>query len=161
MTTCVRVQPLDAESYAPFGTILAVPERSPDIAGQHNRYWDHAVPFRVRGAPQVGFLEVYWRPLVVTTLERHLLHTQAFIPLEGKPLIQAVAPPSTRCTPDPREVRAFLLDGSAGVLLHEGTWHHLFFPLVPKAHVVLLLQEGTKEHDMEIVPLPEPIEIRI
>lgn len=152
---------MTAEAFEPFGTLLTVPQRKPDIAGEHHRYWDDAVPFQVDGVPQVGFLEVSFRPLVVPSMERHLLHTQTFIPLAGSPLVLVVAPPSARVEPDVEAFRAFLLDGRQGVLLRRGTWHHFAFSLVPTAHVVILLQEGTKETDMHVVQLAEAIRVQL
>jgi ureidoglycolate lyase len=156
----IRVEPLTKEAFAPFGAIIAPPPRDPDIETPFNRYWDGVAPFRVQGAPQIAFLRVFWRSLVVPSLERHFTHTQAFIPLCGHPLVFVLAPPSEG-GPELDRARAFLLDGSAGVVLHEGTWHHLLFPLVPEAHVLLLLEEGTKEHDMHVEQLPESIEVHL
>ena len=47
----------------------------------------------------------------------------------GSPAIVAVAKPTDRrdrdAAPPPGAVRAFLLDGSVGYALHQGTWHSL------------------------------------
>ena len=153
------ISSLTAAGFSSFGCVIETPSRNPDIATKDNRYWDGVVPFRATGIPQVGFLEVYWRPLIVSAIEQHHTHTQAFIPLGGVSLIQVVAPPGTNPAVDPEALRAFFLDGTKGVLLHEGTWHALLFPLAPVAHIMLLLQEGTKEHDMHVVTLPEPVRI--
>lgn len=161
MSVAIPVEALSPDAFAPFGSVLDVPSRAPDIETQNNRYWDGAVPFRTSGVPQVGFLKAFWRPLVVPTMERHLSHTQGFIPLGARPAVFAVAPPGSDPIPDVTRMRAFLLDGTQGVMLHEGTWHHLIFPLVPEAHFALLLQEGTKENDMHVVALTEAVAIRL
>jgi ureidoglycolate lyase len=160
VTRTIQIESLTAQTFAPFGAIIAPPDREPDITTEFNRYWDGAAPFRVQGVPQIAFLRVFQRSLVVPSFERHFTHTQAFIPLRGHPLVFVLAPPSEG-EPDLDRVRAFLLDGTTGVVLHEGTWHHLLFPLVPEAHVLLLLQEGTKETDMHVTQLPEPVEVRL
>ena len=158
MEAAVEIEALTPCAFSPFGAVMSAPTREPDIASEFNRYWDQVVPFRVVGIPQIGFLRVRSRPLVVSWLERHLAHTQAFIPLGGHPCVIAVAPPAT-ASPVSADVRAFLLDGSTGVVLDEGTWHHLVFPLVPETDVILLLAQDTKDTDMHIVQLPAPVRL--
>ena len=65
-------------------------------------------------------------------MERHFHVSQAFIPLGGEHAVVAVAPPSADrgSVPELEAIRAFLLEGSKGYVLHKGTWHSLDrFPL--------------------------------
>ena len=155
----IKVQPLTPEAFQPFGVVLQLPQRSPDIETEINRYWDDAAPFRVTGAPQLGFLEAHRRPFVVEWMEFHKSHTQGFIPLGGESFIIAVAPPGTPLVQVPYAVQAFLMEGSCGVIIHQFTWHHVLFPLAPRAHAIVLLQQGVRENDMFISRLVEPVEI--
>jgi hypothetical protein len=81
-------------------------------------------------------------------MERHFHVSQAFIPLGGQRAAVAVAPPSADPDGVPRldAIRAFLLDGSKGYVLHQGTWHSLDrFPLhPPDARFVMLTDHETQ-----------------
>lgn len=158
-TILIAARPLTREAFAPFGEIIDMPSRPPDILTEQNRYWDDVVRYDVGGVAEVAFLEVYRRPFRFHTMERHLTHTQGFIPLEGKPMLFALAPHSDRPEPDPAQVRAFYLDGKRGVMLHVGTWHHLLFPLDASSRAVLLLRQGTRLDDMNVVDLGETRDI--
>ena len=68
------------------------------------------------------------RPLRVSWMERHFLHTQTFFPL-GAPFVAVLAPPGEGELPDLDAARAFVFDGSAGLMLHLGTWHEFPFAL--------------------------------
>ncbi|EOD24063.1 hypothetical protein EMIHUDRAFT_207144 [Emiliania huxleyi CCMP1516] len=77
-------------------------------------------------------------------LERHYKHTQAFIPLEGKPLVGFFAPSNESAEePDLDAVRCFAFDGSAGFVMHKGVWHEQPFPLVPGTKAVCILRNET------------------
>jgi ureidoglycolate lyase len=89
---------------------------------------------------------VHRRPLEVRWLERHYKHTQTFIPLGGKPFVIALAKPTATEFPDPRDVRAFLFDGSCGITMHVGTWHEFPFALVDPTDLVVILRSETNEN---------------
>jgi ureidoglycolate hydrolase len=113
----------------------------------------------VTGAPLLGFLEAHQRPLALDWMEFHRTHTQGFIPLGGASFIIAVAPPDTPPGQLHHGVRGFFMDGSCGVILHERTWHHVLFPLAPRANAIVLLQEGVREHDMNTAQLDSALEL--
>ncbi len=157
-TRQIRVEPLTPGSFAPFGEIIDPGSRPPDIQTAANRYWDGATKLTCKSRQiQVGFLTSLLRPLRFAWMERHLEATQAFIPLEGKPSVFALAPPTAGPQPDPDQLTAFLLDGRRGVNLHLGTWHHLIFPLVPEAHYVMILREDSRVDDMHVVDLRQQL----
>lgn len=83
------------------------------------------------------------RPGEVRYMERHFEHTQAFIPLSGKPFVAVMAPPCDGELPDPTAVRAFLFDGSAGFVMHRGTWHEFPFAVEDDTQIVVLLSSQT------------------
>lgn len=157
-TRQIRVQPLSAEAFAPFGEIVDPGDRPPDIQTRANRYWDFATRLQCKSRQiQVGFLTTYLRPLRFDWMERHLEATQAFIPLEGRPGIFALAPPTAGPRPDLDRLAAFLLDGRRGVNLHLGTWHHLMFSLAPEASYVMILREASRIDDMHVVDLRQDL----
>lgn len=153
------IQPLTEDGFAPFGTVLQTPTRPTDLHSSVNRYWDEPVPFRVTAPPLLGFLEAHWRPFSLDWMEFHRSHTQGFLPLGGAAFVIAVAPPDTPPAELHNEVRAFFLDGTCGVILHERTWHHVLFPMAPKANAIVLLQQGVKEGDMNVSQLETAVEL--
>ena len=158
----VRAQPLTPQAFAPFGEIIDPQDRPPDIETTINRSWDGVTRLECRSrAIQVGFVTAYQRPLRAAWMERHLEATQAFIPLEGRPSVFVLSPPSRDPRPDLAQATAFLLDGRRGVNLHVGTWHHLIFPLVPEASYVMILREASRIDDMHVVDLRQDLETEI
>jgi ureidoglycolate lyase len=84
-------------------------------------------------------------------MERHFHVSQAFIPLGGEHAAVAVAPPSDDpgSVPALDEIRAFLLDGSKGYVLHKGTWHSLDrFPLRPPDTRFVMLTDHETQGDL-------------
>lgn len=79
----------------------------------------------------------------VRYMERHFQHTQVFMPLGGKPFVVVMAPPSSEDLPDLSAARAFLFDGSAGFLMHIGTWHEFPFAIEPSTEIVVILSSQT------------------
>ncbi|MCL5076209.1 MAG: ureidoglycolate lyase [Chloroflexi bacterium] len=156
----IQARPLTEEAFGPFGEVIGPPLRPPDIESPVNKYWDHVVRLEMLNkATQIGFLTVHFRELRFHQMERHLQASQAFIPLRGQPSIIALAPAGDisdlEVGPNPEEVTAFLLDGSVGINLARGTWHHLIFPLAPSADFVMILREHTMYDDMHMVNLLE------
>ncbi|MEZ5653778.1 MAG: ureidoglycolate lyase [Burkholderiaceae bacterium] len=60
-------------------------------------------------------------PMEVTTLERHPLGAQAFMPLDGRPYLVVVADDQHD---GPVAPRAFFARGDQGICFGPGVWHH-------------------------------------
>ena len=122
--------PLTPEAFAPFGQVLA---SEPHVA---------AVERRGDEAWLLNVLSYDHRPLVCDHLNAHHRATQALVPLGGRRALLIVAPAdATFATSDDLAlVRAFVLDGRAGVNLSLGTWHWGPYPIGD--HVDLLNLQG-------------------
>lgn len=83
------------------------------------------------------------RPAEVRYMERHFQHTQAFIPLGGKPFVAVLAPPCDDDMPDLTASRAFYFDGSVGFCMLRGTWHEFPFALEEDTQLIVLLSNQT------------------
>ena len=144
----VRIEPLTPEAFEPFGRLIATRDGPPDYRGASGTQGWH-VAFE-SGQPLLSVLKTPYLGLQFGKMERHLHVSQAFVPLGGGPAAVAVAPP----TPDgsrPRleEIRAFLLDGSQGYVLHLGTWHSLDrFPLAPPDTTFLMITDQETQRDL-------------
>ncbi|MET0364557.1 MAG: ureidoglycolate lyase [Sphingobium sp.] len=136
-----------AEALAAFGALIGGP---PDESARLSNFYDQAVmvqksPFQSALPVEISVCTIEPRALRVRWMERHFQHTQAFLPLGGKPFVMVLAPPTEDDLPDPDAVRAFLFDGSAGFLLHIGVWHEFPFAVEPNTQVaVLLTKEATQ-----------------
>jgi ureidoglycolate hydrolase len=131
----IKVEPMEPDTFNPFGTLIHAGGRPPDFRGGGQSVgW--AVPFESDGRPQVTVVTSPFQGLRFGKLERHFGVTQAFIPFGGSPAVVAVAAPAPHpdrdLVPRPEDVRAFLIDDRKGYLLKRGTWHALDrFPLHP------------------------------
>jgi ureidoglycolate lyase len=145
----IRIEPLTAEAFAPFGGIIDVGARAPDyVAASGTQGWHVAFE---SGRPLVSLLRTPYQGLRFRTMERHFQVSQAFIPLGGEHAAVAVAPPSAdrEGVPQLDAIRAFLLDGSRGYVLHRGTWHSLDrFPLRPPDTRFVMLTDHETQADL-------------
>jgi ureidoglycolate lyase len=145
----IRIEPLTAEAFAPFGRLIDVGDRAPDYVGASGTEGWH-VAFE-SGRPLVSLLRTPFQGLRFKTMERHFHVSQAFIPLGGEHAAVAVAPRSDDAANVPKldEIRAFLLDGSKGYVLHRGTWHSLDrFPLRPPDTRFVMLTDHETQTDL-------------
>lgn len=120
MSDAIRAEPLTAQGFAPFGTVIeADPATAREInAGFTTRF--HALAtVDVDGAAILSIFRGRERPLSVAMLERHPMGTQAFMPLGGRDWLVVVAE-----RPEPAALRAFRARGDQGVQYARGVWHH-------------------------------------
>lgn len=138
----VKVQNATPEKLAPYGTVLGY---DPSIAPMPIDFYDGAArvrrvaPFTARGDIEMPIVTLQRRPLKVRWMERHFHHTQGFISLGGKPFVGCFAPPTTGDMPEIDKIEAFLFDGSAGFLMHIGTWHEFPFALLDDTNMMVIL----------------------
>ena len=130
----VKIEKLTEEAFAAYGEVLGSTQRPPDwksVAGVPTWF----SKFSVKGTATVGFnIYDYEKPPTeyqIYQLEHHPNVKQTMIPLDGKPSVVYVAPPSPwRTKPDLDRFKAFLLDRSSGVVFDELTWHAHEAPVV-------------------------------
>jgi ureidoglycolate lyase len=136
------------ESVAPYGTLIDVPVKTSalPIAFYEGtvRVYKPAL-FVSDEDTEITLASVDRRDMQVVWLERHFKHTQAFVPLSGRPFIMVMSPATKGFLPDPAAAQALLFDGSAGVSLHIGTWHEFPFALQDDTRLIVVLRgEATK-----------------
>lgn len=147
----IKVALLDEGAFAPFGEVLAAKGRAPDFTGIGSVGWKAG--FACGGPPELMVYSSRYTGLRFTLLERHFDVTQTFIPLGRVPAVVAVAAPTEgERLPEPGDVQAFLLDGSAGYVLRQGTWHSLDrFPLYPPSAEIVILTARETQRELETV----------
>ena len=146
----IKIEPMTAEAFAPFGELISAKDRPPDFRSESGTEgW--AIEFH-SGTPLVMLLKTPYQGFGFSKLERHFHVTQSFLPLGGSPAVVAGVPPGTgdRATlPAPEDVRAFLLDGKTGYALRKGTWHSLDrFPLYPPSTEWVILTDHETQQDL-------------
>jgi len=148
-----------AESIKGYGWLIGEPagvERDKiDFYGREVRVTNPA-EFKSNDDTTLNLVSFRPRPYEVRWMEYHTKHTQCFIPLSGKPFYMVLGKPTQRrpdgswdesqkSQPDLDDVTAFYFDGSAGIVMHIGTWHEVPFPIDGDTHFVAVLTNETND----------------
>ncbi len=132
-TKYLKIEPITEKAFVPFGDILGSLSRKPDRQVSNNISWWSK--FECTGKVNVSYVKYLYRhpptDYELTRVSQHKSVTQAIIPLEAKPSIFICAPPTPWGVKPPLDsFRAFLLDGTAGVVMKKLCWHTLGAPAV-------------------------------
>ena len=131
MTAPIRIEPLTAAAFAPFGDMLEAagePDRLIN-EGLCERFHDRArLDFGQDGRPGISMFRAQPRtlPYELTLVERHPDGSQAFIPMTADPFLAIVAEDTDG---RPGNVRAFLTETGQGINILRNTWHGVLAPL--------------------------------
>jgi ureidoglycolate lyase len=180
----ITAEPLTRESFAPYGDVLApTPGRIDNntlLDGGHARmsdpvpgerrddfdvldYWGDIATIS-RDTMRLGYLRTKKRALAFSWFERHLKGTQSFMPLGGTDSVICVgraSDPALGALPDLSTVKAFRMDGRAGINLHPGTWHWTPFPVGDAADFIILVREAVVDDDLHFIDLEARMNTRI
>lgn len=143
----IVVEPLTAEAFAEFGTVIeADPSTAVEInTGYTTRYHALAEAAVGDGDAIISIFRGRVRPLTVGMLERHPLGSQAFIPLGGRPWLAVVSD-----TPDLANCRAFYCAGHQGLQYDVNVWHHPLLVLDETQDFLIIDRAGAGENLEEI-----------
>lgn len=124
--TDIRIQPLTAVAFAPFGDVLncdGAPDRIIN-AGLCGRFHDRAQVDVGDGRAGISLFRSELRalPYQLDLIERHPLGSQAFIPMSMDGFLVVVAG-------DDLVPQAFVTAPGEGINFHRGTWHGVLTPL--------------------------------
>lgn len=128
--TDIRIRPLDAAAFAPFGDVL-------DCAGQPDRIINQGLCGRYHDRARLDFgdgragislfrAEPRTLPLRLDMVERHPDGSQAFVPMSMAPFLVVVAPDENGRPGTPLALET--IPGQA-INFHRGTWHGVLTPL--------------------------------
>jgi ureidoglycolate lyase len=149
-TSSLSLQPLTAESFAPFGDVI---ERNAAFLreinyGKTEKFADLA---KVDTQDQGGRTAVHiYRskpltlPLAIEVMERHPLGSQAMIPLHDRPFLIVVA--ARGAAPEASQLKGFYSNGQQGVNYHKGVWHHYQITLHEVSEYLVIDREGPGEN---------------
>lgn len=131
MSREIKVVPLSAAAFVPFGDVLDA-SGTPDKminAGLCGRHHDRAaLDFGPDGRAGISIFNAEPRslPYELTLLERHPEGSQAFLPMTENPFLVIVAPDENGT---PGRPRAFMTAPHQGINFHRGVWHGVLTPL--------------------------------
>lgn len=153
-TRTLRAEAATNENTAPFGVILGPDADAPIIRSAF--HGDRLVmkkpaKFVADDTLEITVATLQRRPLQATWMERHVLHTQTFVPLGGKPFLLVLAPPNDAELPDLDAARAILFDGSAGFCMHLGTWHEFPLAVLDDTSLLILIRRDTSRDLTRVV----------
>jgi ureidoglycolate lyase len=151
------VEPLEAAAFAPYGRVVALPQRPQDAAGPGWRWWAETAYLVGDGrAWGVGYLDLWPADRQFDWAERHL-RTQEAVFATSADLLVYVAPADhpedPARLPPPDRFRVFRVPPGAGVVMDRAVWHGAPLAEVPTRALVLIL-EGTGRHDVTMVRFP-------
>lgn len=156
----VKIQPLTAEAFLPFGEVLAC-ENNPffHINDRHTERY-HALA-QVETDAKVGLslfrnIQVTQIPFEISMLERHPLGSQTFIPMQGQQFLIVVAPALDQQQPDLTQIQGFISNGLQGINYRAGTWHHPLLTREAPSDFVVVDRIGT-EANCDVYTFPEKI----
>ena len=156
----MKVRPLTAAAFAPFGDVIEAGSVAPKSINQGlcDRFNDLAtLDFDAEGRAGISIFEAEGRtlPYQLDMVERHPLGSQAFLPLSADPFLVIVAPDEGGV---PDQPVAFLTTPGQGVNYHRNIWHGVLTPLGGKRLFAVVDRigpgENLEEHWFEV-----PIEV--
>lgn len=130
MSRDIRIQPISAEKFAPFGDLLECAGQPDKMINQGlcGRYHDRATLDFSDGAAGISLFNAEPRalPLKLGMMERHPDGTQAFIPMAHVGFLVVVAPDADG---SPGTPLAFATQPGQAINFHRGVWHGVLTPL--------------------------------
>ena len=155
----VRVEPLTARAFAPFGDVLEAVGEPDKIINQGlcGRFHDRARLDFGDGRAGISMFKAQPRhlPYRLEMVERHPDGSQAFIPLSAAPFL-VIAASDNRGKPG--QIRAFLTSGGQGINFHRGVWHGVLTPLSPPGLFAVIDRIG-EGPNLEEHWLDQPVEV--
>jgi ureidoglycolate lyase len=159
----VRVRPITAAAFAPYGDLVSAGVRDGRAANQGTAVrFDHAAALESTRAGARPNLAVFRStpkalPFRVRLLERHPCSTQAFLPLVCASFLVVVAPGDD--APDAARIEAFLCGPGQGINYRRGVWHHPIVALEEEAEFAMLAWEDGGPDDCVERWLDVPVEV--
>lgn len=147
----IPIEPLTDEAFSSYGSVITeLQSGMPPLYGIKPA---RPLDFSIDGAAHLVIVRYPSQSMQFSRLERHLLVTETRVALNPLPTVMVVAPRTREDDPqdypDPASVRAFLLNGQQGVMLHTGIWHGLDCYPVKGSHAdFLVISEARTEDEL-------------
>jgi len=161
----LKVQPISAKAFAPYGSVIAAPAAEPTSRPEGMEYWAGVAELPDLGvAYSVGYATQARRPFVQTMAERHMKTPELLMPVGGDMVV--VAGPAeyldepTRL-PAPERFVAFRVPEGQGVIFGPGVWHWAPFAVDAAIKLLVIYTAGTAAGDAIVVPLPLEVALEL
>lgn len=147
----LKVQPLTAEAFAPFGQVISPPANEPTARPEGMEYWAGVAQLPDAGAAyDVGYATQAQRPWVQACAERHR-YTAELLYAAGGDMVVVAGPPDYPDEPArlPAAERfvAFRVPEGQGVVFAPGVWHWAPFAVDATLKLVVIYRAGTASDD--------------
>jgi ureidoglycolate lyase len=154
----MRIEALTRDAFAPFGDVIEAcnaVRHFPINDGSTERYHDLAtIDLDSAGRAIISIFRGQPRalPFAIAMMERHPLGSQAFIPLNDRPYLVAVAPRGESFSQ--ADIRVFLARGGQGVNYAAGVWHHPLLALEAVSDFLIVDRAGPGDNceERELAP---------
>ena len=158
MGMSVTTRELTPEAFRPYGAVIQQPAVDAGASGDGWRWWSETARVPPSDQPYaVGFLALEPASLAFDWAEYHLQSKEAIIPL-GEECLVYVGTPGPE--PEWERFEVFRIRQGQGVILDEGVWHGAPLATSQALSALVLLRQGTGEHDTYKADHPGgPIEI--
>lgn len=160
----IRVEPITAAAFAPYGAVIAVRTEGARGANQGTAVrCDWLVDLQnLRPAARLNVATFRCSPkpdLQVRLLERHPWSTQMFLPLGPARYVIVVAWGDEQ--PDLSTARAFEVREGTGIAYAPGVWHHPMIVLDHPVDFTALMYEDGTEGDCEERPIAPAVTLAL
>lgn len=154
MALQIRLEPLTAEAFAPFGQVL----RAPPV-GKRTNLIEQLENRRPTARAQLTLISVPARalPFEIVKMERHAHSSQAILPIEVGRWAVIVAPKAKEGGADVLRLRAFVVPRGMGISYRADTWHHPVAALGNEGRFAGFIWADGGPEDEEFRRLPEPV----
>lgn len=163
MQNTIKISPLTASAFAPFGDILCktqAPSAFHINQGNCLRHHDlakvEATGTNARVMINIFSAKPYGLPFHLNMVERHPYGSQAFMPLSSEPFLVIVAHDTGE---GPAKPQAFITQSGQGINIHRNVWHGVLTPL-NKPSDFLVIDRGGDENNLQEFFFPKPYLIK-
>ncbi|CTQ71780.1 ureidoglycolate lyase [Roseibium alexandrii] len=143
MTHFLTPAPLTAEAFSTYGDVIEVSGEPDKIINQGmcGRHHDLAKVDFGNGRAGISLFDAKARtfPYTVDMVERHPDGSQAFVPLDGVPMLVIVAEDKDGA---PINLKAFVTQPGQSINLHRGTWHGVLAPIEQPGRYIVVDRIG-------------------
>ncbi|MEP1931488.1 MAG: ureidoglycolate lyase [Roseibium sp.] len=143
MTRSISPLPLTADAFAAYGDVVEV-NGNPDKVinqGMCGRHHDLAKLDFSTGTAGISLFDAKARsfPYKVDMVERHPEGSQAFVPVDGVPMLVIVADDRNG---QPSDLKAYISQPGQSINLYRGTWHGVLAPIGKPGRFVVVDRIG-------------------
>jgi len=111
-----------------------------------------------KGNVEFTYLKATQHGYTFDMVERHVLCSQSFIPINGSiGLFVLVPPDNKKLMPDVEKATAIIFDGKQAINLKKGCWHSAPYALSEEANFVMVTRKGTLNDDLRLIDLKKEL----